>query len=98
MSLLKKTLAAFDAKFLKRGEAIAILAGQVSKQANSINNLLEEKDKWAKLSLLVPQLEKQLYETSVRMKTSEKFNNILSTKLEFVESKSFAVQSPHPSV
>ena len=92
----EKTLVAFEAKFLKRGEAIAILAEQVSKQASTINNLLEEKDKWTELSLLVPQLEKQLYEISVRMKTSERFNSILSTKLEFVESKSFAVQSPHP--
>ena len=92
----ERTLAAFEAKFLKRGEAIAILAEQVSKQANIINNLLEEKDKQTELSFLVLKLEKQLDEISVRMKTSEKFNDILSTKLAFVESKSFAVQSPHP--
>ena len=93
----EKTLSAFEAKFLKRGEAIAILAEQVSKQASTINNLLGEKDKQAELSLLVLRLEKQLDEISVRMKTSEKFNNILSSKLAFVESKSFAVQSPQHS-
>jgi len=65
----------FEAKFLIIGEAIAILAEQVSKQANTINHLFEEKDKQSELSMLVFKLEKkQLNEISVKKKTSEKFN------------------------